>query len=799
MAYRADRDIVRTDPECIAGDNEICARRVEIRGVVQGVGFRPFVYRLALGHGIAGWVRNTSWGVEMEVGASSQAMAAFLRELETEAPPISRIESLTSADISPNGYQGFDILHSEAQPGEYQLVSPDVATCADCLREVLDAQDRRYRYPFTNCTNCGPRFTIIEGVPYDRSRTTMRSFRMCPTCQGEYDDPLDRRFHAQPNACPTCGPRLMVLSTDGRVIATTGEDGCGDRDAVAIVASLLRDGRIVAIKGLGGFQLACDATNHEAVRRLRVRKQRPHKPFAVMVADIPQAESLAVLSDDVRELLTSPAAPIVLAHWRRPSPIADQVAPATDVLGLMLPYTPLHHLLLRDAGIPLVMTSGNVSEEPIARDNDEALSRLARIADAFLMHDRGIYSRYDDSVWFVPEGGPQPVRRARGYAPFPIRLSFRAVPILACGPELKNTFCLTRDKYAFVSQHIGDMGSLETLAHYEETLSLFRQLFHVSPEVIACDMHPEYATTRYGQGLPGAKVSVQHHHAHLAACLIDRGVDGPVIGAILDGTGYGLDGHTWGGEFLVGDARGFQRAAHLEYLPLPGGDAATHKPYRIALAYTQKLLGEAHLDRVLPKVPQAERAVISTMVERGLNTPLTSSMGRLFDAVSALLGVRQVASYEAQSAIELEMVANAAQGRVQKPYPFGTEQLDGAQAWGCADFALSHHRELRLAPLLLALLQDLDAGIPTSDISWRFHLTIVEMIVQTAQAIRDETGLDRIALSGGCFQNRLLLSLVIPMLRDRAFKVLTHKQVPTNDGGVSLGQAAIAHYRMNGV
>ncbi|MCD6519885.1 MAG: carbamoyltransferase HypF, partial [Anaerolineae bacterium] len=516
------------------------ARRVAIKGVVQGVGFRPFLYRLAHEHHLAGWVRNTSWGVEMEIEGSPASLERFLAELPQKAPPIARIESLEVEEIAPNGHQEFRILHSQAQAGAYQLISPDIATCADCLREIFDPHDRRYRYPFTNCTNCGPRFTIIESIPYDRPRTTMRAFTMCPDCQREYDDPLDRRFHAQPNACPVCGPHLSLLDVQGRLLA--------ERDAALRRAEqFLRQGKIVALKGLGGYQLACDATNAQAVRALRARKRRPHKPFAIMVADLDAVAEHAYLNEEERKLLSSPAAPIVLLRWREGSSIVPEVAPHSHIVGIMLPYTPLHHLLLRDLALPLVMTSGNLTEEPIARDNDEALRRLQGIADYFLVHNRDIYSRYDDSVAFVPAGGPQLIRRARGYAPFPIRLPFATRPILACGAELKNTFCLTRDQYAFLSQHIGDMENLETLAHYEETVALYQRLFHIEPELIVHDMHPDYMSTRYALEQDKPRLAVQHHHAHLAACLADRGFAGPAIGVIMDGTGLGLDGHIWGG------------------------------------------------------------------------------------------------------------------------------------------------------------------------------------------------------------------------------------------------------------
>jgi len=591
----------------------------------------------------------------------------------------------------------------------------------------------------------------------------------------------------------------------------------------------LRAGAIVALRGLGGYQLACDATSADAVARLRARKRRPDKPFALMVADLQAAEACVTLNAEARTLLTSPATPIVLAPRRETCAIVDSVAPRHFTLGVMLPCTPLHHLLVRDAGLPLVMTSGNLSEEPIARDNAEALQRLGAtsgrpaIADYFLMHNREIYSRYDDSVWMVASDGPQPVRRARGYAPAPVPLSIATRPILACGPELKNTFCLTRDRYAFVSQHIGDMQNLETLQHYEQTLSIYQRLFHVTPEVVAVDMHPDYQATRYGLGLPGEHIAVQHHHAHLTSCLVDSGHAGPAIGVIWDGTGYGLDGTIWGGEFLLGDARGFQRAAHLQPLPLPGGEAAIHHPARLALAYVRTLLGSVPLpgDVALPghvasrsntpplppalrALPEQERATVAQMLARGINTPITSSAGRLFDAVSALLGLCSTATYEAQAAIELEMAAGRG-GPLWPPcgddtpetsYPYEVASVAGVQAWGAVEPYVSDTLELRLAPLFSALLADMAAGTPAPPVALRFHVTVAGMIADVCARLAAQTGLQHVALSGGCFQNRLLLALVPPLLRSRGLQVLLHRQVPCNDGGVSLGQAIVAHYAL---
>ncbi len=798
------------------------ARRVAVRGVVQGVGFRPHIYRLAQEHDVMGWVRNTSWGVEIVVEGQAKALERFVRAIRDEAPPLARIASLDSEPVAPQGLEAFTIVHSAPQAGAYQLVSPDVATCEACRREVLAPTDRRYRYPFTNCTHCGPRFTIIDDLPYDRPATTMRAFAMCPDCRREYEDPFDRRFHAQPNACPVCGPQPELLDAEGRPLAR--RDDAARHDAIRRAAALLREGRIVAVKGLGGYQLACDATNAEAVAELRRRKRRPDKPFAVMLADEEQVLKHATPDEVERALLASTAAPIVLLPWREESDIVAGVAPGNRYLGVMLPYTPLHHLLLHDVGRPLVMTSGNLSEEPIARDNDEALRRLRGIADAFLAHNRDIRSRYDDSVWFVPAGGPQPVRRARGYAPSPIALPWETRPTLACGAQLKNAFCLTRDRYAFLSQHIGDLENLETMEHFEDTLALYRRLFHIDPAVVATDMHPDYMATRYGLDLARQEglehVAVQHHHAHLAACLADRAEEGemaPAIGVIWDGAGYGLDGAVWGGEFLVGDAAGFERAAHLQYLPLPGGDAAVHRPYRLAYAYLRRLLGDVPLPETLAFIGEMERAALDAMVAQAINAPPNSSAGRLFDAVSSLLGVCHEVSYEGQAAIALEMAATEgdragtvgghagpplpidAVGAVLRDrpsdtdtYPYAITSHSDVQRWGRVERPLPERLEIGLAPLFAALVDDMARGRRSAEVAARFHRTLATMIVDVCERLRTATGLNRVALSGGCFQNRLLLALVVPALRDRRFDVLTHRQVPCNDGGLALGQAVVA-------
>jgi hydrogenase maturation protein HypF len=805
-------------------------KKISVRGVVQGVGFRPFVYRLAHEYHLAGWVLNHSGGVEIEVEGSAPALDAFVHDLTAQAPPLARIVGIEVADAAPNGYTRFEIRHSVAQAGRYQLISPDIATCADCRRELLEPNDRRYRYPFTNCTNCGPRFTIIRDIPYDRPLTTMQPFAMCPDCQCEYDDPLDRRFHAQPNACPVCGPHVWIEAAvaPGAPVAERDE-------ALRLAGRMLLDGKVLAIKGLGGFHLACDATNAGAVEVLRARKGRLAKPLAVMMATLDDIRRHCHVSEREEALLTSQQCPIVLLYWRDDSTIARQVAPGNRYLGVMLPYTPLHHILLRDVDRPLVMTSGNLSEEPIAQDNDEARRRLGHLADAFLLHNRDIYARYDDSVVYearyddsVVYGGGgtrdkvqlpdaqfssvQFIRRSRGYAPFPVRLPFEARQILATGAELKNTFCLTRDDFAFLSQHIGDMENLETLEHFETSIELFKHLFRIEPELIAYDLHPDYLATKYAREKiskaahsntqhPSSGIPVQHHQAHIAACLADNGWSpgdrvasdatasdavapdaGPVIGVAWDGTGYGLDGHIWGGEFFTGDYRGFRRAAHLEYLPLPGGDAAIRNPWRLALGYVYTLTGELP---DLPGVGEQEIRIVQQQLDRRLNTPLTSAAGRLFDAVAALSGVRHVVTYEAQAAIEFEMLAtrwaDAHRGGNVNAYPFDVEEGD--------DGAI-----IRLRRLLEAIRADLAAGSSVEEIGWRFHTTMADMIAAVCRRIAAGTGLQTVALSGGVFQNRLLLALVVPRLEQAGFRVLLHHQVPCNDGGLSLGQAVLAHF-----
>lgn len=751
----------------------VSRRRFFLKGVVQGVGFRPFVYALANRYGLRGWVNNSSAGVYIEVEGPKEAIENFTIDLKKKAPPRARVEALDFFDLPPWGYEAFEIKESAEEKGAYQLISPDIATCAACQEEIFNPPDRRYRYPFTNCTNCGPRFTIIKDIPYDRPKTTMAKFFMCAECQHEYEDPANRRFHAQPNACPQCGPRLEIWNSTGEKIPAT--------DPLAAAIKLLQAGKIVALKGLGGFLLACDAQNREAVRRLRERKKRPAKPLAVMFLNLAQIKEHCWVNEQEEEILSSPESPIVLLRWKDNSPIVPEVAPGQKYLGAMLPYTPLHHLLLQESGLILVMTSGNLSEEPIAKENEEAKERLGGMADAFLLHDRDIYVQYDDSVVAVIDGQASIIRRARGYAPFPIKLPLVLKPILACGGELKNTFCLTRDHYAFISQHIGDLENLETWEHFQRTIKIYQELFRLQPEWIAYDLHPEYLSTKYALHLAGQKIGVQHHYAHFISCLAENEVDGPAIGLTFDGLGYGTDGNLWGGEFLIGDYRTFFRYAHLEYIPMPGGAAAIKNPWRMALAYTYIFMGQEELLKHLFRWPISGSEKISLIlqqIDKRINSPLTSSLGRLFDGVAALLGLCPSISYEGEAAVELEMIANP---KVSGAYDFQIEDEKGQEV-------------IRLKPLWAGILKDLVKELSPAEISGKFHNTIVEMSLSLCQQIARRQGIKRVALSGGVFQNRLLLEKLKSNLRDAGFEVFTHHLVPCNDGGISLGQAVIAHF-----
>jgi hydrogenase maturation protein HypF len=753
--------------------------RVEVVGAVQGVGFRPFVFRLASELGLRGWVLNGPAGVVAEVEGPEEELESFSRRIREEAPPRARIRSVVSSDLPAAGFDGFEIRYSETEGQKTVLVLPDLATCPDCLADVLDEGNRRAGYPFTNCTNCGPRFTIVRSLPYDRPNTTMSAFPLCPECLAEYGDPRDRRFHAQPNACPACGPKAATWDPDGTLLASGPE-------AVDAAAHRLAGGGIVAVKGVGGFHLLCDARDAGAVDRLRVRKGRPRKPFALMVRDLAMAREVCRVPEEAIPFLGSPEGPIVLMERRPGSPVAGGVAPGNPDLGVMLPSNPLHHLLLRKAGIPLVATSGNRSEEPICTDEREAVIRLGPMADLFLVHDRPIERHADDSVVRVIRKEARVLRRARGYAPFPVFLDRPVPPILAVGAHLKNTVALSVGREVFISQHIGDLETEESMAAFERVVADFRRLWEVSPVAVAHDLHPGYLSTAWAResGIP--LIGVQHHHAHLAACLAENGVLGEALGVTWDGTGYGTDRTVWGGEFLSGSAAGFRRLASLRPFRLPGGEAAVREPRRVALALLLECLGPDALGRSdlapVAAFSDAERNVLASMLERGVHTPVTTSAGRLFDGVASLLGLCQKASFEGEAAMALEAAASAAadggwSGRGAYPLP----PSDNSAPAGAP-------LVLDWVPTLEAVLHDLSAQVPASTIASRFHDALASGIVSVAERI----GQHRVALTGGCFQNRVLTERTADLLEERGFEVLLHREIPPGDGGISLGQVAVA-------
>jgi len=748
---------------------------IGITGIVQGIGFRPFIYNLAQKHLIRGWVLNNEKGVLIDAESEDGNLDRFIQDIPKLAPPLARIESFDVTYLEPFGYTTFEIRKSEEAQEKFVLISPDVATCDQCLSELFSPKNFRYRYPFINCTLCGPRFTIIQDIPYDRHKTTMDPFIMCPVCQKEYEDPLDRRFHAQPNACPACGPSLRLEDREGKEVPG---------DPIVKTLDLLSEGRIAAIKGLGGFHLACDARNRDAVSSLRSRKLREDKPFAVMCQNIEEVREHCEVNEEEEKLLLSVERPIVILNRRENSPVAHAVAPYQDTLGVMLPYSPLHHLLLNGRLKTLVMTSGNVSDEPISYKNEEAFRHLSNIADYFLFHNREIHMRCDDSVTRIFDGKPYILRRSRGYVPFPIKLSFPFDMILACGGELKNTFCLTRGQYAFMSHHIGDLENLETLTSFEEGIEHFKKLFYIEPKAVAYDLHPDYLSTQYALSIPGIpKMGVQHHHAHIVSAMAENEIEGDVIGAALDGTGFGLDGTVWGGEFIKANLRDFDRLAHLRKVPMPGGSMAIKEPWRMAMVYLLEAFGEEATKLKIDLMKRIDRGkwdILKKAINKKVNTPLTSSMGRLFDAVSSLLSIRDEVHYEGQAAIEMEMIADHG---VREEYSFR-----------------NHNDEVPMVidpvEMIRGIIRDLMDGLSASKISGKFHRTISRMIIDTCETIRSKEKLNRVVLSGGVFQNIFLLSLVTEDLKRSGFDVYTHHLVPPNDGGISLGQAVVAHMKL---
>lgn len=735
-------------------------RQIRVHGIVQGVGFRPFVYNLAQNLGLSGYVLNSSAGVLIEVEGDSAPVEFFVRELEQNPPPLAQIEDISVAPLDAVGDAAFSIRESVDQPGQVAPVSPDVATCPDCLRDFQTPGNRRFGYAFTNCTNCGPRYTITRTIPYDRPLTTMACFPMCEQCVREYEDPSNRRFHAQPNACPDCGPSLTLSIDTAR--------------------QLLLEGQILAIKGLGGFHLVCDPFNDAAVRLLRERKKRSDKPFALMVPDVAAAEKFCLVSDAERAALTSIRRPIVILQRRPGALISESLAPGNPTLGVMLPYTPLHHLLFGYSFSALVMTSGNLSEEPIVTGNREAAQRLAGVADGFLFHNRDIHTRVDDSVARVFAGQERVLRRSRGYAPHPVTLGFPVAEILACGAELKNTFCLTKDHYAFLSQHIGDLENYETLVFYRETLERMKQLFRIAPAAVAHDLHPQYLSTKLALEMTEVpQIGVQHHHAHIASCMAENGIVDKVIGVAFDGTGFGTDGKIWGGEFLIADFAGFERRAHFRYIPLAGGDRAVREPWRLALSYLIDTFGAQHATLHLPlfeRVPPKKIATVRSMIEHRINTVDTSACGRLFDAVASIAGVRDEVNFEAQAAIELEGLCLAG---VDVTYPF---EITNYSPW-----------QIDVRPMIERIVRDVLAAQPVGWIAAVFHNTIASIVVEVCVRLRAAEGIHRVCLSGGTFQNVYLVERAVLLLRANGFEVFLHAKVPPNDGGISLGQAVIAN------
>ena len=759
--------------------------KVAAGGVVQGVGFRPFIYRLAHREHLAGFILNSPQGVSIEVEGSLEAAQRFLASLVHEAPVQARIDEVRVNFLTPTGDGGFVIKKSRQEDARSTLIPPDLATCADCLGELASPGDRRYHYPFINCTNCGPRYTIIRDIPYDRDKTSMRAFELCRDCRTEYQDPLNRRFHAEPNACWVCGPRITLRGPSGEPIEC--------EDPIAAARQYLSEGRIVAVKGLGGFHLAVDAANDAAVQLLRSRKQREEKPLAIMVRDLNAARVVAEPGPEEERLLTSAARPIVLLRKRSGSPVADSVAPGNKHLGVMLPYTPVHHLLLDGSLVALVMTSGNLSEEPIALDMPDAVDRLGRIADVYLDHNRDIVSRCDDSVVRVVGGNMVFLRRSRGWAPLPLEIDTSPPSILACGAHLKNTIALTRRNQVFVSQHIGDLENLAAYEFFKASVDHIERIADVTPSVVAHDLHPDYLSTRYALGLGvERKIGVQHHHAHIASCLGEAGMDGPVIGLALDGTGYGPDGTIWGGELLIATRATFTRAGHLEQVSIPGGDAAIRQVWRMALAHLYGSYGDAVASLPLEAILGADRKqveIVLAMLKQGVNSPVTSSCGRLFDAVSCLCGIRREAKYEGQAALELEM---ALADDVDCAYPVVLDRQGDRIVIGVRGLIRKIADEIAPEVKREGAARWVSASPAKGEISAKFHNWLVLSLAEAASVLRERHGIATVALSGGCFQNAALLGSLERVLDGAGFRVITNHLVPANDGGVSFGQVVAA-------
>ncbi len=747
------------------------ARRLQVNGIVQGVGFRPFVYQLANQYKLKGYIANTSSGVTIHVEGTPKDVKFFTKDLAAKGPPLAHLTRVSLHDEPLNNYKKFTIEESRKKAVMSTLISPDVSICDDCRNELFDPKDRRSHYPFINCTNCGPRYTIIDDIPYDRSKTSMRHFKMCALCQAEYDDPADRRFHAQPNACARCGPYVTLCDSTRKKVLTS--------DPIKKAAKLLKQGHIVAVKGLGGFHLAVDAENNQAVAALRKRKHREEKPLALMSVDIARIQTYARIGPEEENLIASPQRPIVLLKKKQPNSISKEVSPRNRYFGVMLPYTPLHYLLFDYDFTALVMTSANRSEEPITADNEDAFERLSHIADYFLIHNRDIYWRSDDSIVRRSAADTRFIRRSRGYVPTPVFLRKKAPPILACGAELKNTVCLTKGDQAFISQHIGDLENLVTYSFFKQTIRHMQRILEIKPEIIAYDLHPDYLSTRYAQEQEFIqKIQVQHHHAHIVSAMAENKIDGPVIGLSFDGTGYGTDGAIWGGEVLVVEEDNFSRAAHLSYVPMPGSAAAVKEPWRMAVSYLYHAYGEDFWNLELALLKDFDintLKIVVAMISKRLNSPHTSSLGRLFDGVASILGLRNYVAFEGQAAMELEMLAK--------------EKTDCAYHY---EWLFDDGIKIQPQPIIRGVVNDVLKGVEPRVISAKFHNTLVRLFAELCEVMRKDSGLNRVVLSGGVFQNSLMLCGLLSALKEKNFAVYSHTRVPPNDGGICLGQALVA-------
>ncbi|CAH2213307.1 carbamoyltransferase HypF [Tepidibacter aestuarii] len=749
--------------------NKIIRKYVWVKGIVQGVGFRPFVYNIAVNNNLNGWVKNTSEGVYIDIEGKEENIDIFLDELKYKAPPLSKINEIIIEDRCIKNYDDFSIQKSHDNENAITLISPDVATCKDCEREIKNNKDKRYKYPFTNCTNCGPRFSIIKKLPYDRPMTTMNDFNMCDECENEYQNPMDRRFHAQPNACPKCGPEVWITDKNGNKIET--------KDSVKKTISLLKEGKIIAIKGLGGFHLACDASNEEAIKTLRNRKLRPSKPFALMMHNIDTVKEYCYVNKTEESILNGIKRPILLLD-KKNNILPEDIAPNNNKLGVMLPYTPLHHLLFDEELKSLVMTSANVSGLPIVYKNDDAINKLNDVVDYFLLHNREINIPVDDSVTKVVLNKETLIRRSRGYAPVPINVD-NIKETLACGSHLKNTFCISKGEFAFISQHIGDMDNLETYENFERNINHFKDIYSIKPEIISYGMHPDFLSVEFAKNQEGKKVPVQHHHAHIASCMIDNNIDKEVIGLAFDGMGIGTDGKVWGGEFLICDYKNFKRVGHLNYVKMPGGDKAVKEPWRMAVSFLYKT-HEGNMDEyILKNVPNNNIRNIITMIKNDLNSPETSSMGRLFDAVSALTGLKRQITYEGEAAINLESIADKEE---KGTYNYDIDYINDTYI-------------VNTDNIIKNILSDIHNNICTSIISKRFHNTVISFSVDMCKIIREKSGINSVALSGGVFQNEIILKGIYSELLNNGFEVYTHGEIPCNDGGISIGQLVIANHK----